>query len=71
MHSHHHDRPRRSGPARILRGLVGLALLPAVLLAGVILLPVLAIGRLAGFGPRCGHPCRGRGAGEGDAAATA
>jgi hypothetical protein len=38
---------------------VFLALLPAILVAGVILLPVFVIARLVGLGPR-GHGCRGR-----------
>jgi hypothetical protein len=38
---------------------VFLALLPAILVAGLILLPVFAIARLVGLGPR-GRGCRGR-----------
>jgi len=45
---------------RVLRGLVFLALLPAILVAGLIMLPVVAIARLVGLGPR-GRGCRGRG----------
>jgi hypothetical protein len=47
---------------RVLRGLVFLALLPAILVAGLIMLPVVAIARLVGLGPR-GRGCRGRGGG--------
>jgi hypothetical protein len=60
MHSRHHDDgPRPNVLVRALRGLVFLALLPAILVAGVILLPVFVIARLVGLGPR-GHGCRGR-----------
>ena len=60
MHRSDHPDGRRPGRVlRAVRGLVFLALLPAILLAGVILLPVFAIGRLFGLGPR-GHGCRGR-----------
>jgi len=45
---------------RVLRGLVFLALLPAILVAGLIMLPVVAIARLVGLGPR-GRGCGGRG----------
>jgi len=55
---------------RALRGLVFVALLPAMLVAGVILLPVFAIGRLAGLGPR-GRGCGCRRGGPGDAAGVA
>ena len=46
---------------RALRALVFVAPSPAILVAGLILLPVFAIGRLVGLGPR-GHGCRGRSA---------
>jgi hypothetical protein len=61
MHSRHHNNegPRPNVIVRAFRGLVFLALLPAILVAGVILLPVFAIARLVGLGPR-GHGCRGR-----------
>jgi hypothetical protein len=60
MHSNHDSDSSRANPlVRALRGLVFLALLPAILVAGPILLPVFAIGRLVGLGPR-GHGCRGR-----------
>ena len=60
MHPRHHDDgPRPNVLVRALRGLVFLALLPAILVAGVILLPVFVIARLVGLGPR-GHGCRGR-----------
>jgi hypothetical protein len=39
---------------------VFLALLPAILVAGLIMLPVVAIARLVGLGPR-GRGCRGHG----------
>jgi hypothetical protein len=61
VHSRHHgDGPRPNIVVRVLRGLVFLALLPAILVAGLIMLPVVAIARLVGLGPR-GHGCRGRG----------
>jgi hypothetical protein len=41
---------------RMFRRLVFIALLPAILVAGVILLPVFVIARLVGLGPR-GHGC--------------
>jgi hypothetical protein len=70
MHSRHPtDTPRPGRLLRAFRGLVFLALLPAILVAGVILLPVFAIGRLAGLGR--GHSCRGRGADSGGAASVA
>jgi len=60
MHPRHHDDgPRPNVLVRALRGLVFLALLPAILVAGVILLPVFVIARLVVLGPR-GHGCRGR-----------
>jgi hypothetical protein len=60
VHSRHHtDGPRPNVVVRVLRGLVFLALLPAILVAGLIMLPVVAIARLVGLGPR-GHGCRGR-----------
>jgi hypothetical protein len=60
MHSNDHtDGPRANAVVRALRGLVLLALLPAIFVAGLILLPVFAIGRLVGLGPS-GHGCRGR-----------
>jgi hypothetical protein len=60
MHSNdQNDGPRANVVVRALRGLVFLALLPAILVAGLILLPVFAIARLVGLGPR-GHGCRGR-----------
>ena len=60
MHSRHQpDGPRPNIVVRVLRGLVFLALLPAILVAGLIMLPVVAIARLVGLGPR-GHGCRGR-----------
>ena len=60
MHSRHrNDGPRPNVLVRAFRGLVFLALLPAILVAGVILLPVFVIARLVGLGPR-GHGCRGR-----------
>ncbi len=63
VHSRHHSEgPRPNVVVRVLRGLVFLALLPAILVAGLILLPVFAIGRLVGLGPR-GHGCRRRGGG--------
>jgi hypothetical protein len=40
----------------VFRRLVFIALLPAILVAGVILLPVFVIARLVGLGPR-GHGC--------------
>jgi hypothetical protein len=72
VHSRHHtDGPRPNIVVRVLRGLVFLALLPAILVAGLILLPVVAIGRLVGLGPRGrGHGCRGRGGRPGDAGDT-
>ena len=69
MHSRHPtEGPRPGRLVRAFRGLVFLALLPAILAAGVILLPVFAIGRLAGLG---GHSCRGRHVDAGDAASAA
>ena len=70
-HRHNTDDPSggsRGGPiGRVVRGLVTLALLPAIVLAGAILLPVFAIGRLFGLGRGCrGHHCR-----PGDAASAA
>ena len=67
--NHHSDGPRANVVVRALRGLVFLALLPAILVAGLILLPVFAIARLVGLGPR-GHGC-GRRAGRVDDAADA
>jgi hypothetical protein len=62
MHSRHQtEGPRPNLLVRALRRLVFLALLPAILVAGVILLPVFAIARLVGLGPR-GRGCRGRSA---------
>ncbi len=70
MHSRHHNHtggPRPGRLARLLRAIVFVALLPAILVAGVILLPVFAIGRLFGLGR--GHACgRHR---HGDAASAA
>jgi len=58
VHSRHHSEgPRANVVVRVLRGLVFLALLPAILVAGLIMLPVVAIARLVGLGPR-GHGCR-------------
>jgi hypothetical protein len=58
---HHDDGPRPNVVVRFLRGLVFLALLPAILVAGLIMLPVIAIARLVGLGPRRhGRGCRGR-----------
>ena len=57
---HHSEGPRPNIVVRVLRGLVFVALLPAILVAGLIMLPVLVIARLVGLGPR-GHGCRGRG----------
>ena len=55
MYSRHHDDgPRPNVVVRVLRGLVFLALLPAILVAGLIMLPVIAIARLVGLGPRGG-----------------
>ncbi|MDX6578785.1 MAG: hypothetical protein QOJ47_334 [Gaiellales bacterium] len=60
MHSRHQNEgPRPNLLVRAFRGLVFLALLPAILVAGLILLPVFAIARLVGLGPR-GRGCRGR-----------
>jgi hypothetical protein len=60
MHSRHQNEgPRPNLLVRAFRGLVFLALLPAILIAGLILLPVFAIARLVGLGPR-GRGCRGR-----------
>jgi hypothetical protein len=60
VHSRHHpDGPRPNIVVRVLRGLVFLALLPAILVAGLIMLPVVAIARLVGLGPR-GRGCRDR-----------
>jgi hypothetical protein len=69
MHSRHSsDGPRSNIVVRALRGLVFLALLPAILVAGLIMLPVVAIARLVGLGPRRhGHGCRGRHSGPGPA----
>ena len=72
MHSRHNTDDlggsRRGGPlGRVVRGLVTLALLPAIVLAGAILLPVVAIGRLFGLGRGCGG-CRRR---SGDAPSAA
>ena len=50
-----------------VRGALRLALLPAIVLAGAILLPVVAIGRLFGVGHGCGG-CRRR---SGDAPSAA
>jgi len=74
MHSRHHMSPPGDGPrggliARIVRRIVFLALLPAIIVAGVILVPVFAIARLFGLGP--GHACRGRGRGRGRGRADA
>lgn len=74
MHSRHNtDDPgagRRGGPiGRVVRGLVTLALLPAVMLAGLILLPVFAIGRLFGLGRGHGGCHRHRRSGEAPSAA--
>ena len=61
MHPRHDsDEGRPNVVVRVLRGLVLLALLPAILVAGLIMLPVVAIARLVGLGPR-GRGCRGRG----------
>jgi len=61
MHSRHDSGGARPNVVvRVLRGLVFLALLPAILVAGLIMLPVVAIARLVGLGPR-GRGCRGRG----------
>ena len=58
---YHDDGPRPNVVVRLLRGLVFLALLPAILVAGLIMLPVIAIARLVGLGPRGhGRGCRGR-----------
>jgi hypothetical protein len=71
MHSRHDpDGPRPNALVRVLRGLVFIALLPAIFVAGLILLPVFAIGRLVGLGPRR-HGCRGRGRPVADAASEA
>ena len=72
MHSRHHnhtDGPRPGRLARILRAIVFVALLPAILAAGVILLPVFAIGRLFGLGG--GHACGRHRRDAGDAASAA
>ena len=62
MHSRHQtEGPRPNLLVRALRRLVFLALLPAILVAVLILLPVFAIARLVGLGPRA-HGCRGRSA---------
>jgi hypothetical protein len=62
VHSRHQtDGPRPNLLVRAFRGLVFLALLPAILVAGLILLPVFAIARLVGLGPR-GRGCRHRSA---------
>ena len=71
MHSRHHNHtagPRPGRLARLLRAIVFVALLPAILVAGVILLPVFAIGRLFGLGR--GHHC-GHRRDPGDAASAA
>lgn len=62
MHSRHQsDGPRPNLLVRAFRGLVFIALLPAILVAGLILLPVFAIARLVGLGPRGrGRGCRAR-----------
>ena len=70
MHSRHHTHtggPRPGRLARLLRAIVFVALLPAILVAGVILLPGFAIGRLFGLGG--GHACRRHR--HGDAASAA
>jgi len=64
--NHQSQGPRPNVLIRALRALVFVALLPAILVAGLILLPVFAIGRLVGLGPR-GHGCHGRGRHAGDA----
>ena len=70
MHSRHHtEGPRPGRLLRAFRGLVFLALLPAILAAGVILLPVFAIGRLVGLGR--GHACGRHRRDAGDAASAA
>jgi hypothetical protein len=62
MHSRHHtDGPRPNWFVRVFRRLVFIALLPAILVAGVILLPVFVIARLVGLGPRGRGHCCGRG----------
>jgi hypothetical protein len=68
-HHNHPDGPRRGGLARIIRAIVFVALLPAILVAGVILLPVFAIGRLFGLGG--GHACGRHRRDAGDAASAA
>jgi hypothetical protein len=51
---------RRGGPiARVLRGIVFIALLPALIVAAIILAPVFVIARLVGLGP-AGRGCRGK-----------
>jgi hypothetical protein len=66
MHSRHHtEGPRPNLLVRAFRRLVFLALLPAILVAGLILLPVFAIARLVGLAPR-GHGCRARSGPAGD-----
>ncbi len=58
MHHHHrHGDPDGARPnlvVRLLRRVVLIALMPAMLLAGLIMLPVAMIARLAGIGPRGG-----------------
>ena len=67
MHRHYDSQgPRPNVLVRALRAIVFVALLPAILVAGLILLPVVAIGRLVGLGPRR-HGCHGRGRHGGDA----
>ena len=66
MHPRHDsDEARPNVVVRVLRGLVFLALFPAILVAGLIMLPVVAIARLVGLGPR------GRGCTEAAAATRA
>jgi hypothetical protein len=54
------DRPRPGLAIRILRRIVFIAALPAILLASLILLPIAALLRLVGIGPRQGACCRPR-----------
>ncbi len=68
MHSrHHNDGPRPNVLVRAFRGLVFLALLPAILVAGVILLPVFVIAparRARPARPRLPRPPRTAASGE-------
>ena len=60
MHHRHHNHDgdgrgtRPNVVLRVLRRIVFIALLPAMLLAGLIMLPVAMIARLVGIGPRGG-----------------